>query len=329
MSEIDLSKNLFGRLTFRFKSAFGKSKSNKKSSEDEPSTLLSDGKIFRLWSWTLPLLLGLTTGWFGMTCFEVWLDGQNGSNRLVATVSSLAASVQETDADNLAAFLRVNPFNIAPIVIPEPVVSEDEVPVKVVGSLASAVLKGTSPGYVAWMEDQGKLRLIMIGDSFDVYTLEEVTYLNATFVKDDDRVVKEIIYGRDNSLVASKPVRSLPEVKAAAGQVVPSDPTIGTTGAINRDMVNDLLENPFEELRKVRIRPADAEQGLQVEWITKDSILSKLGVKENDVVQAVNGIVFRNAMDISNSLSSLMGSDQFVVELVRNGVPTTLQYEVR
>jgi type II secretory pathway component PulC len=94
-------------------------------------------------------------------------------------------------------------------------------------------------------------------------------------------------------------------------------------------MVNQLLENPFDELRNIRIRPAENEQGLQVEWINSSSILAQLGVNEGDIVQGVNGIVFRNAMDISNSLNSLMASDQFAVEVLRNGAPTLLQYEVR
>jgi len=322
--------NIFGRLRLGGKKSKTKPVGNAAVSSD------SDEKVFRLWSWSLPLLFGLTAGWFGMACFEVWLEGLNGRYRPVAMASSLVASDKEADSDNLAAFLRVNPFKVTPMPNPDDdfVEADDDLPhPQVLGALDTAVLKGTSPGILAWMENQGALKLVMVGSSFDAYTLADVTYMDATFVRDDDQVVKEISYSRDGATVASlPPPQSLPVIRSAApeyDQVVPSDPSTGMTGSINRDMVNSLLENPFEELRKVRIRPAEEGEGLKVEWIAHDSILSKLGVQRNDVVLAVNGIAFRNAMDISNSLSSMMDSDQFNVDVVRNGAPTSLQYVVR
>jgi len=90
-----------------------------------------------------------------------------------------------------------------------------------------------------------------------------------------------------------------------------------------------LLEDPFDELRRIRIRPDEIEQGLRMEWIANDSILAQLGVRQDDVISSVNGIVLRNTQDIMNSLNSMMQSDQFVVEVMRNGIPTVLQYMVR
>jgi type II secretory pathway component PulC len=90
-----------------------------------------------------------------------------------------------------------------------------------------------------------------------------------------------------------------------------------------------LLENPFDELKNIRLRPADEGLGLKVEWINSDSVFAQLGVQEDDVFQGVNGIAFRNAMDLNNAMSSLIASDQFVVDVVRDGVPTLLHYEVR
>ena len=110
---------------------------------------------------------------------------------------------------------------------------------------------------------------------------------------------------------------------------MPPDPSRGTPGAIDRDLVNQLLENPFEELRNIRLRPPEGGQGLRIEWINNNSIFAQLGVQENDVIQGINGIAFRNAADLTNAMSSLMGSDQFAVQVLRNGSPTLLHYEVR
>ena len=47
------------------------------------------------------------------------------------------------------------------------------------------------------------------------------------------------------------------------------------------------------------------------------------------MIRSINGIAFRNMMDITNSVSSLMNSDRFDVEVMRNGAHTSLQYVVR
>ena len=313
-----MSKNVLGSFTQDSKS---------KPPGDKPK----DGGVFRLWSWTLPLLLGLTTGWLGVACIELWLNTWNAHSRTVVITSSLVVSEQELDVDNMAPFLIANPFKVTPRPIPESdVIAEpvDEPPPQVVGSLAAAVLKGTSPGFLAWMEDEGKLKLVRIGDTFDLYTLEEVTYLNATFVKNEDRVVKEFSVGKDDKPAASQPVQILPEVRAAAVPP-PYIPDMNAQGLINRDVINQMLENPLDELRKVRLRPAGEDQGLRVQWLNRDSVFAQLGIQRDDVIHTINGIALHNAMDISNSLSSLMGSDQISVEVIRNGEQVVLQHEVR
>ena len=98
---------------------------------------------------------------------------------------------------------------------------------------------------------------------------------------------------------------------------------------ISAGLVQQLMENPFDELKNVRLRPKEGEQGLQIQWINKDSILSQLGVQKGDVIRSINGIPFRNMADITNSMNSLMNSDRFDVEVVRDGKPSSLKYVIR
>jgi hypothetical protein len=317
---------LFRYLELGFKSLL--EKKQKKESANAISSFDAESNISRLWGWALPLLLGLTAGWFGMICLELWLEGRNARNRPVVMAASFTAYPQGVDSDQLAAFLRVNPFGITPMPSPYLIEEEEEPPPQITGTLALATLIGTSPGSMAWMMDQGELRLVLVGDKFGEHTLVEVTQLDATFIYGDERVLKELVFG--NSHASAPPPARRPSPPAQpAGQVVASDPVGGTTGVISREMMIGLMENPFDELRNIRIRPADTGQGLRVEWITNDSVLSQLGVQQDDVVSAINGIAFRNTQDIMNSMNSMMHSDQFIVEVVRNGVPTLLQYVVR
>ena len=288
-----------------------------------------EGRLFRLWGWILPLLLGGVFGWFGMVCLEVGLDKTLRQSR-PAAAASVASGMGGSEIANMTAFLKSNPFKITPMVLPDPEEVSADSPEQITGSLAAAILRWTMPDTGVVLEDQGQQYVVLLNESFDVYTLEEVTYLEAIFVKDENRVVKELLYSKEGPVL---PLPSAPVAQARddnfGPQVVPAYPSNGSAGEINRDMINGLMENPFDELKKVRLRPATDEQGLQIQWINKDSVLAQLGVQKGDVIRSINGIAFRNMMDITNSVSSLMNSDRFDVEVMRNGAPTSLQYVVR
>ena len=322
--------NLYGQLTLRLKSVFDKKPNNKSLQSHPPPGL--ESKYFRLWNWALPLLLGLTVGWLGMVCLEIWLEGRNVRVR-PAIVDAPAVYLQDNGTNNFAAFLRTNPFGITPrptsytvpIYIPQ---------IQIVNALDSAILTGTSPGHMAWMTTyQGALRLVPVGGQFDAYTLVDVTRLNATFANGDDRVVKTLFFG-----LQPAPSQAIQRFSEAGTQNIdlatlpaPATPApiIGTSGQISRALLNSLLENPFGVSEEIHLRPADGGQGLYVVWVTADSVFAMLGVQQGDVLSAINGITFRNAMDIINSLDLLIHNDQFVVEVKRDGVAILLRYAVR
>jgi type II secretory pathway component PulC len=323
----------FGFLKFFRKNAPGKEKAQ--SPSDAPR---AEGRLFRIWSGLLPLLLGLVFGWLCMVSLEVWLNGVNRRARPAAMASVFSGASGGVETTNMSAFLTANPFKVSPMPIPEEVsedVSSGDAPVPVIGTLSTAVLRGTLPGFAAWMEDEGKQRLVLVGDSFDVYTLEEVVYTEAVFVKDDEHVVKELRYSKQRApsprtAAASPRTSGSAGVPADAGQqVVAADPKTGEEGIIAQTLIASLMENPFDELKKVRLRPASNEKGLQIQWINRDSVLSQLGIQKNDVVTSINGIPLQNMMDITNSLSSLMNSERFDVVVTRGGAPASLRYVVR
>ena len=293
-----------------------------------------EGGLYKVWSWLLPLLLGLVFGWGGMVGLEVWLDGRNRTSRPAVTAAVDPDTVQGPDMMSMTAFLETNPFRISSMPVPVDVAvgaDSGDAPVVITGSLATAVVRGTHPGIGAWLEDQGQLHLILVGESFDVYTLEQVLYTAAIFRKGEEQVEKELTFGTTTASVPRPPVPGPSPVTdgGTTGQVVPADPANNKPGEINRNLVNQLMEDPFAEMRNVRIRPAEGDQGLQVQWINKDSILAQLGVQRGDVIRSINGIPFRNTVDITNAMNSLMNSDRFDVDVMRNGASTSLQYVVR
>ncbi|MDR2174724.1 MAG: hypothetical protein LBO82_02155 [Synergistaceae bacterium] len=335
MKNTSLMTSLRRVLAFRFRKNAGENAPAEEKARSVSGPALSEGRFFRIWNGVLPLLLGLVFGWLCMVSLEVWLNGYNRRARPAAMVSVFSSAGGNVETMNMNAFLTANPFKISPMPVSEGAsedVASGDAPVPIIGSLATAVLRGTLPGFAAWMEDEGVQRLVLVGSSFDVYTLEEVIYTEAVFVKDDEHVVKELRYSRQVPASRPSPSPRASETAAVpdAGQlVVAAKPDSDEEGIISQTLIASLMENPFDELKKVRLRPAAEEKGLQIQWINRDSILSQLGIQKNDVVTSINGIPLQNMMDITNSMSSLMNSERFDVVVKRGGSSTSLRYVVR
>ena len=291
-----------------------------------------EGRLYRIWSWILPLLAGLVFGWFGVVCLGAWLDGNIRQQRPAVSTPVASKTDAVVDPMNMSVFLATNPFRVTPMPLPDPesVDRGGDTPVAITGDLATAILRWPMAGIGAMIESQGKQHIILINQSFDVYTLESVNYLRAVFRKGDERVTKDFVL--NPAAVAPPPVprtaSNAMDSNTAASQVSAAEPG-GKEGVISATLVQQLMENPFDELKNVRLRPKDGEQGLQIQWINKDSILSQLGVQKGDVIRSINGIPFRNMADITNSMNSLMNSDRFDVEVTRDGKPSSLKYVVR
>ncbi|MDR1732796.1 MAG: hypothetical protein LBR61_11960 [Synergistaceae bacterium] len=331
-------KNLSLRQMFHRKSP-KRERSASGNLQSASSLPLEGGKVWKAWGWILPLLLGLTLGWFGMVCLEGWLEKSNRPRRSEAEAALLPAAVADTENLNMTAFLDANPFRISPRPFQEEDASGGEIsgdsPAVITGDLATAVLKWPMPDVGVWIENQGKQHILLIGESFDVYTLENVGVRQALFSKGEEYVIKDLLFGATSpsgGAPGSAARRSEDSTSAASApsgsQVVAAEPG-GKEGMIEGTLVTKLLENPFEELKNVRLRPPKDGEGLQIQWINKDSILNQLGVNKGDTIRSINGIAFRNVTDITNSLNSLMNSDRFDVEVIRDGAPVSLKYVVR
>lgn len=358
---IDKLNDLFYDLKFKFsknkpveskadnlEQADGEENSEGKDKNSKQDIKHDGGKIYALWRIILPVLLGLCLGWLAAVCLGVWLEHSGiikptRKNFVSSEVKS--ESVKKVGLDD---FLLSNPFRISARKPDEPEVKtvaeevESEEPeINEVSRIAGAVLRGTLPGGGAWIELDGKEKFVLINTSFDLYTLTRVSYLEAEFTRvkpsDNtlDRVILELYFDKHVVKLPPEPEKKpkpkpKQEVRHADANV-PTGEVVAASdeqeGSIPSGMVNQLVQNPFDELKKVRLRP-QGQAGLQIQWIQNDSILKKLGVKRGDVIKSINGIPFNNMADIANSINSLMNSERFDVEVDRRGKPTALRYVV-
>lgn len=232
----------------------------------------------------------------------------------------------------LKEFVAGDPFS-AEAPPPEPVQKEEvrEITAGELFELEGIRLAGTLPGISVWVEEGGKQSIVLKGQNLKGYEL---------FAVEDDRIVLQkgsttLTVLLRYSLKAQTPKTSSPTVRTPA-QVSPPRNVMaarpGEQGSVSREMVNKLLMDPLDEMKKFRLRPkfdGGAAQGVEVQWLDNASVLTSLGVQTGDVVQSVNGVEIRNMGDIVNVINSLMGGDNFDVNVLRNGAPVSLKYNIK
>lgn len=306
------------------------------------------GNIYKTWLFILPVLCGFALGRLASIMLGFGL-GTITSN--AGVIDSVSATFSDRTAEievqrGLDGFIASNPFRISPVNAATEKNNDEDEEAKRLAAQAQAtpdtglkdwILRGTLPGVGAWIENTEKLTLLLVGKEIENYKLASVSYSEAVFNRGQNSVTKYITYGPlgDGTKKAEAPAPR-PTPAPAAPVVVNnnSDNVIaavpgGQEGEVSSETVNQLVQNPFDELKRVRIRPSEAAGGLEVQWIQNESILKKLGVKKGDVIRSVNGIPFTNMGDIANSINSLMNSERFDVEVTRSGKTEALRYVVR
>ena len=287
----------------------------------------------------LPILLGISVGWLGSVFIDYYISPRRAALQLSTAGIAAAQSKVET-VDGLADFLTANPFSISafPVVNNDaPVVAKvEEAKPEVKNSFATASLTWTLPQIGAFMQDSTNNQndFISIGESFDVYILSEVLYDRAIFQDEENNDYTKYLYFADNNAspvkTANAPSLPPPIPVVQSSSIIASAP--GQEGVINREVIDNLLNNPFDEMKRFRIRPkfvGNEPVGIEVQWIQNDSVLTKLGVQKGDVMKSINGIPMKNMGDITNAINSLMNGTRFDVEVLRGDAPINLVYAVR
>ena len=303
------------------------------------------GKIYALWKLALPVVLGFAFGRLadaGLGYGLELLAGDNGMTNSAVT-GGHAEEISVNDRRGLDGFLASNPFRVSPRKPDTPAAppppKTDDTPKPPDTTLDDVILRGTLPGIGAWVDVKNELKLVLIGRNIDTYKLIAVNYGDIMLRKGNENpVTKYIIYGPSpaaekkpeapKTAPAPRAAAPAPEPPKQTGNIVAAVPG-SQEGQIPSELVSNLVQNPFDELKRIRLRPNDKAGGLEVQWIQNDSLLKRLGVQRGDVIRSVNGIPFTNMGDIANSMNSLITSERFDVEVTRGGENTALRDVVK
>ncbi len=240
----------------------------------------------------------------------------------------------------IGAFVERNPFGVPPRAATA-AATPSEAPVPEV-SLADVQVEGTVAGVAALVVTGEGSRWILQGSDFRGYRVFRVKASGALLSRDGKETFLPLIFvggapGAGMPMSVASPVA--PAAPAAPLQAPPvtqeqvRSAAPGKEGVIARDVVNSLLMNPFDELKRVRLVPKIDDQGkaggLEIKALEDKSILSTLGVRPGDVIKGINGITMNNMGDVANAINSLMGGNKFEVSIVRDGKPEQLSYAVK
>lgn len=192
--------------------------------------------------------------------------------------------------------------------------------------ITSLVLSGTLPNIGAWITDDTGTHLILKGQEIKGYKLDKIQY-GKVFVSSGS-VMHEIFLALSGGSIVPAPTTppaSLNKSGLDISGVVSAGS--GKEGSVPRELVDKLLMNPYDEIAKMRMVPADG--GMQLQRIAPDSVLAVVGVAEGDIIKAVNGVNITNMGDVANAVNSMMSGTRFDVSVTRGGKPIDLKYLVK
>ncbi len=106
----------------------------------------------------------------------------------------------------------------------------------------------------------------------------------------------------------------------------------GTTVTLDRSIVAKSLENISELISQVRVRPHyknGQADGLMLSQVRPNTLVTKMGLRNGDVIQSVNGEPITSPDDIVDLYEELRSGSSMSLEITRRGKNKTLTYRFR
>lgn len=193
------------------------------------------------------------------------------------------------------------------------------------------LLRGTAEfagrGYAVLEDpDSGKQGIFEVGDLvFDGPKLVAVEPLSATLLQGNRRIVLEITESDRGTTTSGAPAPAA----AAGGGIRPAG---DNRYVVDRDEVDHSIENLSQVVTQMRAVPylKDGKSvGFRVFNIRAGSLFERMGLKNGDIIQSVNGSQLDDPSRALALLDEVQTSDEIRIDLLRDDSPNTLTYTIR
>jgi type II secretion system protein C len=94
-----------------------------------------------------------------------------------------------------------------------------------------------------------------------------------------------------------------------------------------RDKAMSNMSKLITEVRAVQIKNPDGTLSFRMQEIVPDSIFTKLDLKDNDIVDSINGKKFTNMNEIMSLFGTIKDNDHFEISIRRNGAEVNREYD--
>jgi general secretion pathway protein C len=192
-----------------------------------------------------------------------------------------------------------------------------------------AKLLGTAPGagidsYAIIEDDTSKTQeLYRVGDKLQNRTLAKVEWDRVVLKSGQAEEVLEIVKP------AGKPGAAAPVAASSGGGI---EKRSETDYAIDRAEVDKSLENMNQLFTQIRAVPHFQDgkaAGFRLFAIKQDSVFEKIGLKNGDIINRINGQELTDPARAMSLIQELRNEGRITVDVSRNRQPTTLSYEIR
>lgn len=181
----------------------------------------------------------------------------------------------------------------------------------------------------------------------DSKTHEQLLYRVGDLIGEDGKIAKitrnkvVVRRGGENEIleVSLFPEENKPVPHAAQTALTPAGPTgnnVRPAGknrwVVDRREIENAVDNLPQLLTKARIVPNFSDgkpDGFRIFAITEDSLYSKIGLQNGDILHRVNGIEVKDPQNFMKVFEQLKDESAITVDLVRNNQKETLSYEIR
>jgi general secretion pathway protein C len=186
-------------------------------------------------------------------------------------------------------------------------------------ALLGTVVGGPQDGF-AVIEEKGKRKqgLYRVGDSVQGATVKRILrgkVVLSVDEKDEILMMEEEPASRGEPEYREKPS---PEREA--------------TVVVKRSEVDESLRNVHQLLSQVRIRPHFTDgvaDGLIVSNIKPNSIFARMGLRNGDIVQGLNGRNIQTPDDVMEMYERLKSGSRLAVQVMRDGEEKIINYQIR
>jgi len=195
--------------------------------------------------------------------------------------------------------------------------------------LKSFMLAGTLPNVGAWIKDEAGTHFVLKGQEIRGYSLADIQYGKVLVTKGGNNYPLYIILSGGNSAQPFLSAKNAGGVNSAGLDFSAVEPAAdGKEGTVPRELVDKLIMNPYDEIGKMKMVPAEGG-GMKLQRIAGDSVLGVVGVTQGDIIKAVNGVTISNLSDVTNAVNSMMSGTRFDVTVERGKKIIELKYQVR